>query len=400
MISLFTGAGGLDLGLERAGFEVRVCVEIADYCQRTLDLNRHKLRWGEHLKVFGDIHEVTALQLLRAARLSPGEAFLVAGGPPCQAFSTAGRRQSVQDPRGSLFYQYVAMVKQIRPRFFVMENVRGILSAAVKHRPLKERGPSYPPLTPDEELGSLLRTVVLPALREELGYEVVYGLVNAADYGVPQDRQRVIFLGSRDGEFGSDVYTGLGGEMPIQVLLPPTHHRDGKGGLPRWRTLGEALEGLHDPEPEFIPYSANRAAVFRMVPPGNNWRYLRDHYGKEFTQKVMGGAYKSSGGRVGFWRRLSFDRVCPTLVTSPVQKSTGLCHPSEIRPLSVREYARIQGFDDDHVFAGTTQQKYVQIGNAVPVGLGHYIGTQLIRIASRAERAPGSDAVPLVSVGT
>ncbi|WP_205664670.1 DNA cytosine methyltransferase [Ammonifex thiophilus] len=381
VVSLFTGAGGLDLGMERAGFETRVAVEVAPYCQETLALNRARGYWPHLRAVFGDIREVRPAELLRAAGLAPGEAFLVTGGPPCQAFSTAGKRLSVQDPRGGLLFSYIEVVRAVRPRFFVFENVRGILSAAIRHRPLAERGDKSRPLAPEEELGSLLRRVVLPLLREGLGYEVVYGVLNAADYGVPQDRQRVFFIGSRDWELGSSGYLEHGAEMPIALLFPPTHSRDGSGGLPRWRTLADALEGLEDREPEYIPYSPARAAVFALVPPGCNWRYLRDRYGEEFAQRVLGGAYRSSGGRVGFWRRLAWDRPCPTLVANPVQKGTGLCHPEETRPLSVREYARVQQFPDDYVFAGTTAQKYTQIGNAVPVGLAEYLGRRLRELA-------------------
>lgn len=384
VISFFTGAGGLDLGLERAGLEVRVAVEIAPYCRETLMLNRGRGYWSHLYTVFGDINLLTPIQLLRAAKLSPGETFLVAGGPPCQSFSTAGKRLSIQDPRGRLFFKYVEMLKVIRPRFFLFENVRGILSAAIRHRPLAQRGKDRPPLAPEEELGSLLRSIILPAFREELGYEVVYGLINAADYGTPQDRQRVFFIGSRDWELGSSGYLRQGQEMPISVLFPPTHSKDGANGLPKWRTLADALKGLHEVNPEYIPYSPARASIFALVPPGCNWRYLRDVYGHKFLKEVMGGAYESSGGRVGFWRRLAWDRPSPTLVTSPLQKGTGLCHPDEVRPLSVREYARIQEFPDDYEFAGTTAQKYIQIGNAVPVGLAEYLGRRLRVIAEES----------------
>jgi DNA (cytosine-5)-methyltransferase 1 len=289
VISLFSGAGGLDLGLERAGFEVRVCVEVESFCQETLNLNRHKMRRGKHLKIFGDINEVSPSELLKAARLTPGEAFLVAGGPPCQPFSTAGRRLSVQDPRGKLFYRYVEMIKFLRPRFFFFENVRGILSAAIKHRPRNKRGSEFPPLEPEEELGSLLKYEILPAFREILGYEVVYGIIKFANYGVPQNRERVIFLGSRDGELGSIKWLQQEKEMPITHLFPKIRDRHGKSGLKKWINLGEALNCLDDPNPEYIPYSPERKCIFNLIPPGGNWRYIRDHYDVELAKKIMGG---------------------------------------------------------------------------------------------------------------
>ncbi len=393
MVSLFSGAGGLDVGLEKAGFEARVHVEIDEICKRTLEMNTRHVGPNSGIKCFGDINAVAPSDLMRAAGLLPGETALLAGGPPCQAFSTAGNRGSIQDPRGALVYRYAEMVKAIQPRFFVFENVRGILSAAIKHRPIHERGSDYPPLEQEENLGSLLEQVIVPLFKKDLGYQLVFGLVNAADYGVPQDRKRVIFIGSRDWELEGYIgRTDL--QSGILSLLPPTHDMNGANGLPQWRTLGHAIGSLDDPTPEYSPYSPGRAEVFALIPPGCNWRYLRDTYGDELTRKAMGGAYSSSGGRVGFWRRLSFDKVCPTLVTSPLQKATGLCHPYETRPLSVREYARIQQFDDDYAFAGSTADKYRQIGNAVPVGLAHYIGNVIAAmIETRAGvSAPSLDA--------
>lgn len=377
-ISLFSGAGGLDLGLECNGLEARAFVEINKDAQATLRANRH-LRLLPDAPILGDITQLSAADLLSEAGTAVGSVFLVAGGPPCQSFSTAGRRGSVADPRGGMLAHFARMIDGIQPRFFVFENVRGILSAAIRHRPLNLRGPDSAPITDDEELGSVLRRVILPTLRDELGYEVVYGLVNAADYGVPQTRERVFFLGSRDREFGSDRWPFL--DMALTRLVPPTHSRSGEAGLPPWRTLKDALRGLIDRRPEFIPYSPARRAVLELVPAGRNWRHLRDEHGHDFLRTVMGGAYDSEGGKVGFWRRLDFTRPSPTVPASPIQKGTSLCHPVETRPLSVREYARIQQFPDGYVFEGSTASRYRQIGNAVPVGLASAIAQALLGVA-------------------
>lgn len=385
-VSLFSGAGGLDLGLEDEGFTTGVFVEVNRDCGATLEANRSLFR-APLAPILGDITTLSAEDVLGAAGLSRGEVALVAGGPPCQSFSTAGRRASVCDPRGSLFNDFVRMVEGIQPRFFVLENVRGILSAALKHRPLHLRGGSNPPLQDDEELGSFLRKLVLPALRERLGYEVVYGLVNAADYGVPQMRRRTLFIGSRDRELGS-----LGcwpEEMPLTEIMPPTH--GAAPGLEPWPTLGDALRGLVEKRPEFVRYSAGREAVLKLVPPGKNWRHLRDTRGDGFLREVMGGAYDAGGGKVGFWRRLSFDKPSPTVPASPIQKGTCLCHPVRTRPLTVREYARVQQFPDDYVLTGSVSAKYTQIGNAVPVGLARAIGRALRRIMAGTERTSRRD---------
>lgn len=369
MISLFSGAGGLDLGLHKAGFETRVACEIDRWARSTLETN-HRAFGEQSFKVLPDITALTPEMLLEEAGLAPREATLVAGGPPCQSFSTAGRRQSLGDPRGSLFANFAAVVRVAQPRFFVMENVRGLLSAAIKHRPLNERGPDWPPLEPEEEQGSAFQ-VIRREFEEVCGYQLTYGLVDAADYGVPQNRLRVLILGSRDNEFTTAA---------IQQIVVPTHRGN-------WRTLRDAIVNINGGPPEYLPYTPERERLMSLVPAGKNWRWFRDHpeYGHEFTERVMGGAWEADGGKVGFYRRLPWDKPSPTLPTSPIQKSTSLCHPAETRPLSVQEYAAIQQFPPDYQFQGSTAQKYKQIGNAVPVGLGRAIGEGLVEIISKRQ---------------
>lgn len=361
VISLFSGALGLDLGLERAGFEVRAAVECQRNAVATLERNRPGVVIAKR------IEQVCTAELLEHARLRAEEPFAISGGPSCQAFSTAGQRGSFEDPRGTMFREFLRVVTEARPQFFVMENVRGVLSAAVRHRPLNRRGPGCSPLDAEEELGSAFRLIV-KELRDT-GYYVVFGVVNAADYGVPQTRERVVFLGSRDGR---------------DVRIPaPTHSRDGEGGLPRWRTLEDALTGLCDKQPTYTRLSPFKRKYMARIPEGGNWRDLPTR-----SQKVaLGGAYVSWGGRSGFFRRLAWDRPAPALTTRPDSKATMHCHPTETRPLSIREYARIQQFPDDWEFVGSVPQQYVQIGNAVPVGLGEALGRALIAAADTRRKA-------------
>ena len=386
-VSLFSGAGGLDLGLDRAGFTMLVGVEWDRHARATLEANRGQFRHPK-FELFEDANTLASEDLLIAAGVRRGELALLSGGPPCQPFSTAGHRRSIVDPRGSLFGRYLQLVGELEPRFFIIENVRGVLSAALRHRPLALRGNEHGPLAPDEELGSLLVRTILPAIRDRLGYQVAYGLVNAADYGVPQIRQRVIFIGSRDYELGE-----AGRTPEIAELMPATHAKETKYGLSAWRTLGDALKDLEQEESEGFRYSPKRAAVMGHIPSGKNWRYIRDNLGDDYLRVVMGGAYSASGGRVGFWRRLSFEKPCPTLPASPVQKATSLCHPTETRPLSVREYARVQQFPDEYLFMGPRSAKYTQIGNAVPVGLAEAVGAAVARISSR-EASSEIPAIP------
>ncbi|MDB9536201.1 DNA cytosine methyltransferase [Dolichospermum planctonicum CS-1226] len=363
-ISLFTGAYGLDLGLEQAGFHTVTVVEKDRDATKTIALNRPFL---QESAIPREIQNVSSQELLQEGgrvfnlgrALQPGEVDLVTGGPPCQPFSTAGKRGSVMDPRGSLFMDFIRIVKEVQPRFFLMENVKGLLSAPLRHRPINQRGKDYPPLEPDQMPGSALKVVL--SEMQAIEYNVVYNLLEAADYGVPQNRERVIFIGSRDGETPT---------FPI-----PKYCQDGKILL-KWRTLKDALTALVDTEVEFMSYAESRLKYLRLLEAGQNWKHLPE----ELKQEAMGGAYNSGGGKVGFYRRLSWDKPSPTITTSPHQKATDMCHPVELRSLTVRESARIQTFPDDWIFYGSVSSKYKQIGNAVPVLLAKEIGSYLFNL--------------------
>jgi DNA (cytosine-5)-methyltransferase 1 len=363
-ISLFTGAYGLDLGLEQAGFHTVSVVEKDRDAVKTIALNRPFLKESA---IPREIQNITSQQLLEEGgrvlnlgrALQPKEVNLVTGGPPCQPFSTAGKRGSVMDPRGSLFMDFIRIVKEVQPRFFLMENVKGLLSAPLRHRPINQRGKDYPPLEPDEMPGAALKVVL--SEMQAIGYNVVYNLLEAADYGVPQNRERVIFIGSRDGETAT---------FPI-----PKYCKNGQT-LPKWRTLKDALTRLVDVEPEYMSYSENRLKYLKLLKAGQNWRHLPE----ELKKEAMGGAYNSGGGKVGFYRRLSWDKPSPTITTSPHQKATDMCHPEELRCLTVRESARIQTFPDDWIFYGSVSSKYKQIGNAVPVLLSKELGSYIFNL--------------------
>lgn len=354
VISLFSGAMGLDLGLEMAGFQVAGCLELDKWACATIALNRPALP-----VVQDDIRNWGGKSLLKKFGVADEQVSLVVGGPPCPSFSTAGKRQSFNDPRGQVMSDFLRIVEEIRPPFFVMENVRGILSAALRHRPLKKRTREYGELAPDERPGGVLR--MLNEQFKRMGYVVTVELVNAANYGTPQHRERVVFLGSRD---GLQVTMPFGPYGPVENLFQRP-----------WLTLRDAIGDLDDRSPEYQPFSEGRLKYLRMLKEGQNWRNLP----KAVLRDAMGGAFDADGGKVGFYRRLSFGKPSPTVPTSPVQKSTCLCHPSELRPLSVREYARIQQFPDSWQFAGSISKKYMQIGNAVPVGLGFVIGKTVLK---------------------
>lgn len=352
VVSFFSGAMGLDIGLEKAGLNVVIGQDFEPSCVETMRANGHNV-FG------GDIREISPEKILKLAGLHIGEPFMVCGGPPCQPFSTAGKRLGINDPRGSLFMDFIRMINYIRPRFFVMENVKGIVSSPLKHVSAKEREKD----DPDQQLGTVL-DVILSEF-DKLGYKTVYGILDAVNYGVPQFRERFVLIGSRDNE---DIF------LPI-----PTHFQMHQNPEYRWKTVGEVIRDLESNPGDYTPLSGERKKYLHMVPEGGNWRDLPE----EIIPVAMGGAYKSGGGKVGFYRRLSYNQPAPTITTSPAQKATMLCHPRQDRPLSIKEYARIQQFPDDWIFTGTTAAKYRQIGNAVPIGLAEAIGKAIISTADK-----------------
>lgn len=358
-ISFFAGAGGLDLGIERAGFDILLSVELVPlYCE-TLKFN------NPHLNVVqGDIQDYTRERVYIEAGLNLDEEIdLMIGGSPCQSFSTAGNRQAFSDPRGQAMLKYADLVNEVRPKFFLLENVRGLLSAALKHRPLNQRGEGFPPLEPEEQRGSALEYL----LQRFGDYDINLKLLNAANYGVPQTRERVFIIGVR-----KDL--GINYELPEE-----THNKNGTNGKEKWITLGEVLNNLDVKEHHYVKYSEERLKYMKMIPSGGgNWRDLWE-YGEDIVREAMGGAYNSGGGKVGFYRRLDVNKPSPTLLTSPIQKSTNLGHPYEDRPLSIEEYLKIQGFPDGFKVAGSLTEQYVQIGNAVPVKLAEVLGKSILK---------------------
>lgn len=352
VISLFSGAMGLDIGLQQVGLNVVIGQDFDSFCVETMKANGHNV-------LGGDIREIKPEQLLEKAGLKVGEPFLICGGPPCQPFSTAGKRLGINDPRGSLFMDFIRMIDYIRPRFFIMENVKGIMSSPLKHVSVADRDEN----DSEQKLGTVL-DVILSEFNK-LGYKTVYGILDAVNYGVPQFRERFVLIGSRDHE---DIF------LPI-----PTHFQMHQDPTYRWKTVGEAIADLENEEGECGVLTPERKKYLRMVPEGGNWKDLP----KDIIPKAMGGAYESGGGKVGFYRRLTYAQPSPTITTAPAQKATMLCHPTKNRPLSVHEYARIQQFPENWVFVGTTAAKYKQIGNAVPIGLAEAIGKAVLAVANR-----------------
>ena len=354
VLSFFSGAMGLDLGLELAGFDVRCCCENDKSAKETIKKNR------PDLVLFDDISGLEAGDVLEKTGVKSEDVFLIAGGPPCQAFSTAGKRRSFTDARGNVFLKYIELATEIRPPYILIENVRGLLSASLQPKPSGGK-----PRCLEEVEGGALWYVL--EFLEERGYSVSFNLYNTANFGVPQCRERVILLASREK-----------GEVPY---LAPTHASAAdlqkKHGLLPWRTFRDAVQGLGQEEESVhhVNFSDKHLVYYRQLGPGQNWRDLP----KKLQQKALGNAFESGGGRTGFYRRLAWDQPSPTLMTSPSMPATALAHPECHRPLSIEEYKRIQCFPDEWMLCGSLQDQYKQIGNAVPVKFGEAVGLTILR---------------------
>ncbi|HDO7865842.1 TPA: DNA cytosine methyltransferase [Legionella pneumophila] len=360
-LSFFSGAMGLDLGLEKAGIHIISACEFDKACRKTIEANR------PDMALLGDIWDYSAEDIRNAAGLTTKDDIeLIVGGPPCQSFSTAGARRGFKDERGNSFLKFISIILELRPRYAVIENVRGLLSAPISHRPHSERGDDCPSLETEELPGGALLYIV--KMLREAGYGVSFNLYNSANFGSPQIRERVVIICNREGK-----------KVPY---LTPTHSQDGNYGLPKWRTFREAVEGLEDQTHHHVNFPEARLQYYRILKPGQYWKHLPE----ELQKQAMGKSYYSGGGKTGFLRRLDWDKPSPTLVTHPAMPATDLAHPVENRPLSIEEYKRIQEFPDDWIVCGSILDQYKQIGNAVPSSLGEAIGkTILSHMAGQTE---------------
>ncbi|MDX1809700.1 MAG: DNA cytosine methyltransferase [Sulfurospirillaceae bacterium] len=353
ILSFFSGAMGLDIGLEKAGFKTILACEVDKYCRQTIQKNK------PNIALIGDIRDYTAKDILKAARLSENEDIeLIVGGPPCQAFSTAGKRQGFEDERGNVFLTFIDRAIKLNPKFLVIENVRGLLSAPYKPQKYLKKGIGLPPKTPIDEKGGALFYIIKKL--EDAGFGVSFELYNSANFGTPQKRERVIMICNRDGK-----------KMPY---LTPTHSENGEFGLPKWKTFKEAIKNLKVDTHSYVPFSKKRLSYYNYLKPGEYWKHLPE----EIREEAMGKSYFLGGGKTGFYRRLDWNSPSPTLVTHPAMPATSLAHPNENRPISVEEYKRIQEFPDNWEICGNILQQYKQIGNAVPIGVGKAIGKLIL----------------------
>ncbi|MGR6686315.1 DNA cytosine methyltransferase [Furfurilactobacillus rossiae] len=341
-LSFFTGAGGLDIGMAKAGIHPLLVNDIDKNARKSISQNY------PNEALVGDVNNLTMQKVYDYARIpSNRRVDYMFGAPPCQAFSTAGKRKGFEDTRGNVFINYLELIGQIRPRYAVIENVRGLLSV--------------PAIFNEKDKSGIKGGVLFYALQRlrTFGYTVSFDLYNSANFGAPESRERVVIIA----KLGDDKV----------AYLKPTNDESGKFGLSKWKTFGSAVKGLPKQQ-SFVEYPSKRAKYLKYIPEGGNWRSLPD----ELQREAMGKSYALPGGKTGFLRRLARDKPSPTLVTNPTMPATDLIHPIYDRPLSVEEYSRIQGFPDSWHIEGKLTDVYKQIGNAVPVPLAKAIGERIL----------------------
>lgn len=343
-LSFFSGAMGLDIGMKNGGIDALLACEFNKACRMTIAKNKPEIG------LIGDITDFTAEEILKMAKIPEGRKVdVIFGGPPCQAFSTAGNRKAFDDERGNVFLKYLSIISEIKPTYVVIENVRGLLSTPFKYKDIEE------PI----KGGAMM--IILDKLKE-IGYTVSFNLYNAAYFGAPQIRERVVIIGKLGG--GKVSY------------LQPTHNEEGTDGLKAWRTLRDAFDDNlpMNVEHHFIEFPEKRLKYYRILKEGQYWKDLP----LDLQKEALGKSFYLGGGKTGFLRRLSYSRPSPTLVTNPAMPATDLAHPTEDRPLSVEEYKSIQEFPESWKVCGGILDQYKQIGNAVPVKLGEAIAKTII----------------------
>lgn len=333
LVELFAGAGGLALGLEKAGFKSVLLNEKDKFACQTLRFNRPK--WNV---VEDDIANVDFTHL-------KGKVDLLTGGFPCQPFSYAGKQLGFEDIRGTLVFEMARAIKEIQPKVFLAENVKGLA---------------------ENDGGKTLETII--SILEEIGYEIIEkDIYKALFYKTPQKRERLIIIGVR-----KDLADQASFEKPS-----PYHQ------IMNLRDAFKAGELYENNVPESVgqKYPQRKAEIMSHVPEGGYWRDLP----LELQIEYMKGSFHLGGGKTGMARRLSWDEPSLTLTCAPAQKQTERCHPSDDRPLTTREYARIQTFPDNWIFQGSASQIYKQIGNAVPVNLAFAMGKALVKMLNQMD---------------
>ncbi|MFA6458578.1 MAG: DNA cytosine methyltransferase [Patescibacteria group bacterium] len=351
VVDLFSGVGGLSFGFARDDdYQIIAANEILPDMARAYELNHPGVKmYCKDIKNFG------LKDLQKDFNLKKGEIDLVVGGPPCQAYSTVGKRL-IDDPRGKLFQEYHRVLKEIQPKAFLFENVKGLLSM---------------------QGGELFKTIL--DLFESLGYRVEYKVLNSADFGVPQIRERVIIFGTKlNRKFNYPEPTHCNSNFEVSLF---------NRNLKPYLTIAEAINDLPfiSSGAESFEYSSSPQNEFQKSMRKNSPKILMDHNAPKNNAKLVkimqclpdGGTpadlpqeMRPTSGFKNTYCRLWWNRPSPTITRNLSTPSSSRCiHPKAPRPLTTREGARLQCFPDDYIFYGSRSSRNLQIGNAVPTFL-------------------------------
>ena len=367
MIDLFAGCGGLSLGLEQAGFTPWFVNEIVEQFANTYKFN-HNLS-DEHYYI-GDIAKLNE-HIDEYKEMFKGIT-LVCGGPPCQGFSMANRQRILDDPRNGLYKQHLIFLRNVRPQFFIMENVKGMMN----------------------KIGEIVQN-----FKEYLGddYQYDYAVLKAQDFGVPQNRERFIMIGNRMGVSPKAIFAEIDKNKREAFVL-----RDALYGLPHLESKKEkgqsGIEDIHSglterdfdyPQTDFYRFINGDRKIAKLYNHKNRYNNERDI---EIYRRLPQGAnslHESIADIMPYKRRneifkdkyfkLDESQICKTITSHMKFDCNMYIHPWEARGLSPREAARIQTFPDDYVITGSQNMWYAQVGNAVPVKLAKAIGDGIMK---------------------
>lgn len=318
-IEVCAGGGGLSCGLIKSGFIPLLLNDNNSDCCKTLKKNHTDANI-----ILGSMDKIDYSKYINNVDL-------LTGGVPCQSFSQAGLRKGLDDPRGDLMIKFIEIVNLIKPKVFMIENVKGLLT---------------------HDNGNTIKKIIESINKNNL-YNISYKCLDSSKYNVPQKRERVFIVGIL---------------KTINKIFNFPEESINK------KVLKDVLYNV--PISQGLKYSDEKKKLFKMIKQGGCWVNLPEELQKEY----LGNSYNSGGGKRGILYRLSMEKPSLTLLCTPSQKQTERCHPLEERPLTIREYARIQTFDDDYEFIGSINSQYKQIGNAVPVELAKYMGISIIDI--------------------
>jgi DNA (cytosine-5)-methyltransferase 1 len=318
-IELCAGCGGLSSGLIKAGFTPLLLNDNNIDCCKTLKQNHPNINI-----ICSSMDKIDYTEYINNVDL-------LTGGVPCQSFSHAGLRKGLEDPRGDLMMKFIEILFLIKPKIFMIENVKGLLS----HN------------------DGITMKKIIDTINDKKLYNITYKCLDSSNYDVPQKRERVFIIG----------------------VLKTINE---KFEFPKESSTKKLLKDVlyNVPESMCSKYNDYKISLFKMIPQGGCWINLPENIQKEY----LGNSYYSGGGKRGILYRLSMEKTSLTLLCTPSQKQTERCHPLEERPLTIREYARIQTFDDNYEFVGSLNSQYKQIGNAVPVELSKYMGLSILKL--------------------